>query len=179
VENQVAPILTATDQIRAAVVPPEPFTFTLTGRSGDIEIRLSNSSTDPLRVTMSLSSPKLRFPEGDVDVLLRPNGVTTVTIPVEARANGTSAVDVTLSTPAGQQLGDTVTLTSRVNSLTGFGQVLTGGLIIVLLTWWFSHWRSKRRGSPGSSDPPSGADDVSDEPTVNSPDGSPASLPTP
>ena len=38
-----------------------------------------------------------------------------------------------------------MTLTARVSALTGLGQVLTGGFILVLLTWWFTHWRSRRR----------------------------------
>ena len=46
-------------------------------------------------------------------------------------------VDATLVPP--------VTLTARVTALTGLGQVLTGGLVLGLLTWWFTHWRSRRR----------------------------------
>ena len=72
-----------------------------------------------------------------------------VVVPVEARANGTSAVEVELLTPLGEVLGEPVRLTSRVNALTGLGQVLTGGLILVLLTWWFTHWRSRRRAALG------------------------------
>jgi hypothetical protein len=36
-------------------------------------------------------------------------------------------------------------VTSRVQALTGLGQVITGGLILVLLTWWFNSWRTRRR----------------------------------
>jgi hypothetical protein len=52
-----------------------------------------------------------------------------------------------VSTPAGDPLGDVVDLTARVTALTGLGQVLTGGLIAIILTWWFSHWRSRRRAA--------------------------------
>ena len=66
-------------------------------------------------------------------------------VPVEARANGTSSITLTVTTPAGDTIAEPVTLTSRVTGFTGLGQLLTGGFILVLLTWWFSHWRSKRR----------------------------------
>jgi hypothetical protein len=124
---------------------PEPFTFTLTGRSGTIEIRLTNTIDETLQVVLALDSAKLDFPEGEQQVVLRPEGETTVIVPVEARANGTSAVDVVVTTPVGQPLDDPIVLTSRVTALTGLGQVLTGGLALVLLTWWLAHWRAKRR----------------------------------
>ena len=76
---------------------------------------------------------------------LRPLDETSLFVPVEAESNGTSPINLVVSTPAGQPLEDPVTLTARVSALTGLGQVLTGGLVLVLLTWWFTHWRSRRR----------------------------------
>ena len=140
-----AELLAEADAIRDAVVLPEPFTFTLTGRSGTIEVRLGNSGPDPLTVDLRLESPKVLFPEGAQTVTLRPDDQTSVVVPVEARSNGTSAITLTVSTPAGEPLDDPVTLTSRVTGFTGLGQVLTGGFVLVLLTWWFTHWRAKRR----------------------------------
>lgn len=145
VETVTAGLLGEADAIRDAVVLPEPFTFTLTGRNGTIEVRLGNASPDPLTVDLRLESPKVLFPEGDQTVTLRPGEQTSVVVPVEARSNGTSPITLTVSTPAGEQLDEPVTLTSRVTGFTGLGQVLTGGFILVLLTWWFTHWRAKRR----------------------------------
>ena len=76
---------------------------------------------------------------------LRPLAETSLFIPVEAESNGTSSIDLVVSTPAGAPLNEPVTLTARVSALTGLGQVLTGGLILVLLTWWFTNWRGRRR----------------------------------
>ena len=76
---------------------------------------------------------------------LRPLDETSVIVPVEAKANGTSSINLVVSTPAGDALGEPVTLTARVTALTGLGQVLTGGFVLVLLTWWFTHWRNRRR----------------------------------
>ena len=147
----------ATD-VTTSVVAPEPFTFTLTGRTGEIELILGNTSPDPLTVVVDLSSTKLLFPEGETTVELLPDDETKVLVPVEARANGTSAVTVAVRSPTGTDLVEPVRLTSRVTTLTGLGQVLTGGLIVVLLTWWFTHWRSGRRAelAAGAQRHPSG-----------------------
>lgn len=155
-----AEIQAEADAIRGSVVPPTPFTFTLTGRSGDIEIQVGNTSADPLDIVLRFSSPKLSFPEstpppddpaatdvGDHTVTLRPNDETSVVIPVKAKSNGTSPITVEVLTPAGEVIGNPVTITSRVTAFTGLGQVLTAAFILVLLTWWFAHWRSKRRAN--------------------------------
>jgi hypothetical protein len=140
-------LLAEADAIRSAVQLPEPFTFTLTGRRGTIEVRLGNTATEPLAVDVQFDSPKILFPEGRRQVTLRPGDQTAIVVPVEALSNGTSEIAVTVTTPAGEALGDPVTLTSRVTGFSGLAQVLTGGLVLVLLTWWFTHWRAKRRSA--------------------------------
>ena len=147
VNQRVDALLREATRLTTAVVPPEPFTFTLTGRSGEIELPFGNRLGEPVRVLIRLSSPKIVFPEGDIEVVLDPGVETRIVVPVESRANGTSAVEVEMFTPLGEPIGETVRLTSRVNALTGLGQVLTGGLVLVLLTWWFTHWRSRRRAA--------------------------------
>ncbi len=152
VEAEVAEMIAEADELTGAVVPPEPFTFTLTGKSGDIDMRLGNTGEETLTVKLRLSSPKLTFPEGEQTVELRPGAETSVIVPVRARANGTSLVTVEILTPLDQPLTEPVLVTSRVNALTGLGQVLTGGLIVVLLSWWFSHWRSRRKAAAANEE---------------------------
>ena len=95
---------------------------------------------------MRARSPKLTFPDGDLEVELEPSGNTEIELPVVARSNGTSSVEVELLTPAlGQTVDGPVVLTARVNALTGLGQVITGGAVLVLLSWWFGHFRRRRR----------------------------------
>ncbi len=144
VEAAVAELTAEAKALTDAVQLPAPFTFTLTGRTGTIEIRLGNTSDEPVNVLLQLDSSKVEFPDGDRIVTLRPNDETSVTIPVLARSNGTSAIDLVVSTPAGEQIDEPVTLTSRVTGFTGLGYLLTGGLILVLLSWWFTHWRARR-----------------------------------
>ena len=143
--STIAQLAQEADSIRTSVVPPDPFTFTLTGRSDDITIRVGNRGTEPLDVVVHLESPKLTFPTNDLRVRLRPNDTTDVRMTVDARSNGTSPVSVEIRTPLGDTLAEPVTLTSRVNALTGLGQVLTGAFVLVLGTWWFTNWRQRRR----------------------------------
>ena len=156
VEAATRSLIAEAEALEKSVGLPEPFTFTLTGRNGTIEIRLANTGDEPLNVVMQLESSKVAFPEGDQPVRLNPNDETTIIVPVEARSNGTSPITLTVTTPAGSMLGEPVTLTSRVTGFTGLGQLLTGGFILVLLTWWFSHWRAKRRAANGVHQDPSG-----------------------
>ena len=144
-EAIAAELMVEADTFKQAVELPEPFTFTLTGRSGTIEVRLGNTLDEPLDVIVALDSTKVKFPDGDQRVTLRPLDETSVIVPVEAESNGTSSIALIVSTPAGEALGEPVTLTARVTALTGLGQVLTGGLVLVLLTWWFTNWRSRRQ----------------------------------
>ncbi len=145
VDAATSAMIAEADTLRQAVRLPDPFTFTLTGRSGTIEVRIANTLDEPLDVIVSLDSTKVDFPEGDQRVTLRPLDETSVIVPVDAEANGTSSIELTVSTPAGEPIGEPVALTARVTALTGLGQVLTGGFVLVLLTWWFTHWRGRRR----------------------------------
>jgi hypothetical protein len=147
VEAATDVLLAEATALRESVQLPEPFTFTLTGRSGTIEVRITNTADEPLEVLVELSSSKVDFPEGPQRVTLLPLEETSVVVPVDAQSNGTSSITLQVSTPAGDPLGDVVDLTARVTALTGLGQVLTGGLIAIILTWWFSHWRSRRRAA--------------------------------
>jgi hypothetical protein len=147
VEAATAELLAEADALKQGVELPDPFTFTLTGRSGAIEIRIGNTLDEPLDVVVGLEASKIDFPDGQQPVTLRPGDETSVIVPVEAEANGTSSINLVVSTPQGEPLGEPVTLTARVTALTGLGQVLTGGLVLVLLTWWFTHWRNGRRAA--------------------------------
>lgn len=147
VEEELDRVLADAEQIRDGVVPPDPFTFTLTGREGAINVRVGNELSEPVDVVLRVSSSRLDFPDGDMAVTLAPQDVTVVSVPVVARSNGTSPVTVEILTPSLDPLTEPVTLTSRFTALTGLGPVLTGGLLLILLTWWFSHWRARRRAA--------------------------------
>jgi hypothetical protein len=140
------------EEIPAAIQMPEPFTFTLTGQSSEISLRIVNTSDVPLRAVLHAEASKLTFPEAPLDVLLPP-GASSVELAVQTLSNGTFAVQLQLRTPmGGQAIGEQLILTARVNALTGLGQVLTGGAVVVLATWWFSHLRKRRRPAHSAPD---------------------------
>ena len=129
----------------ASVVPPESFSFTVSGREATIPLRVTNTSATPLTVEVHLESDKLTFPANDLVVDLPPNQTTVVPVDIVARSNGVSPMTVVLRTPFGGQLAKPVVLTARVNNLTGLGRVMTVGLLLVLATWWFTYFKRRRR----------------------------------
>jgi hypothetical protein len=133
------------DAVGAAIDAPQQFTFTLTGRHSQIRLRFGNSGDTPLLVRVRVSSTKLAFPDDDVEVELAANAITDVEVDVTALSNGTFPVAVEVFTPLGGAVGQPVPLTARVNAISGLGKVLTGGALLVLLTWWLSHFRRRRR----------------------------------
>lgn len=136
----------ALQTIEEAIEPPAPFTFTLAGDASTITLRFRNTSTTQLKIGVRVSGPsRLAFPQPDTEVVLEPLAITDVTIPIEARSNGTSEVVVEVHTPSGSPIGEPIVLIARVNALSGLGQLLTGAALLVLATWWFSHFRRKRR----------------------------------
>jgi hypothetical protein len=120
--------------------------ITLSSRNGQIRVRLRNNSDSRVTVKVRLSSAKLKFPKGSQSVTIEPQGNADVSIPVTARSNGQFPVVVSLITPQGQvPIGQTVTITARVNALAGLGQFVSFSIALVLLAWWFNHWRKARR----------------------------------
>lgn len=150
VDESIAALAADAERLRDAVALPNPFTFTMTGRQGSIEVRIANSIDETLIVRLALASAKVSFPEGDRVVTLDPSGETSVIVPVQARSNGTSTIELSLMTPAGEPLDGPVTLTARVTALAGLGQVITVGLLLVVASWWYSSWRTRRRRALGA-----------------------------
>jgi len=133
------------DGVFNSIQLPEPFTFTLTGRTSELRLNIRNNADEDRTVVVRALSPKLRFPAGDQTMTLPP-GVTEVVIPVEARANGSSSVEIQLLTPVfNQRLGPSAFLEARVNAMSGLGPLITGIAIVLLLSCWFSHFRRRRR----------------------------------
>ena len=55
------------------------------------------------------------------------------------------------------RLPNEIRITARVQALSGLAQLVTAVLVILLATWWFTHWRARRReqqAEPPDSDTP-------------------------
>lgn len=142
------------DAFRTGVVAPNPFAFTLTGRTGSIVFRLRNTTDVALKVIVRLSATKMTFPENDKLITLAPQSQTPVSFEAETKSNGTSQVILRVLTPNGNQIIPDVALTAQVRALTGLGPLLTGAGLLVLATWWVRHWRltRRKRGAIGTTD---------------------------
>ena len=131
--------------LRAAIKRPDSFRFTVGGSESPIPLRIENAGDTPLRVLVRIVSEKLVVPDGDVDVVLEPNTINEISVPVTARSNGVFPVSVELWTPAGNLIDEPLQLTARASSLAGLGRVVTVGALLVLVSWWFSYFRRSRR----------------------------------
>jgi hypothetical protein len=139
---------------RAQVSVPESLTFTLGGKTSDLRLQLRNSSNTPMSVLVTLSSAKLSFPEKPQIVRVDANSATDLIIPVVARANGTFPLEVVLYTPDGlTQVGKRIRLSARVSALAGLGQLASGVAILLLMSWWFTHWRKQNRAKATENHP--------------------------
>ena len=122
-------------ELRSSIGLPRGFSFTLTGRRTDIPVKLFNSSETALTVVVRLTSTKLAAAESPT-VVLPPREYTDVLVPIEARSNGRFPVTLEVLTPVGDvRLGEAVPLEVRVGALRGIGPLLTGALLLVLLSW--------------------------------------------
>lgn len=132
--------------IRNSIVLPEHFSFTLTGRRSEVPVKLRNTSDTALTVKVRMSSPKLLFPDPPQLLTVEPGGYGEVNIRIEARTNGSFPVSLEVLTPAGDvAIGAPVPLKASVTALNGLGNLVTGALLLVLLTWWIRHVRQNKR----------------------------------
>lgn len=135
-----------TRELSDGVLPPVATTFTLGGRDAPLRFSVRNDGDTDVRVRIRLTSAKLTLPEGDKVVLIPARSSTAVDIPVVARSNGRFPVSLQLLTPdGGVPIGPVATLTARVNALAGLGQLVTGIAVLLLLSWWISHFRRQHR----------------------------------
>ena len=132
--------------IRTAIQVPAGFAFSLTGRSTTVPIKLYNNSAVALTVRVRMTSSKLKFPDGDVIQELAPQSFTEIRIRIDTLANGRSPATLQVLTPDGSTLlAPPVPLTASVTVLSGLGNLITGALLLVVLTWWVRHVRKNRR----------------------------------
>jgi hypothetical protein len=141
--------LTAVDDdlgaVTSSIVPMDRRQFTITSRRTTIPISVRTTWPEPLKVKVRLTSPKLRFPEGD-QVITVTDDSPPFRVPVEAKSNGTFRVTATFLTPEGDALlAPPMTITVRSTALSGLGILVTIAAALALVAWWLQHLRSKRR----------------------------------
>ena len=133
-----------TTEVRNRVSVPMSGTVNLTGRDTPLPLIIENSGNEPLTVFVRLNAPRLIVPDEPIQTILLP-GTNSLQIPVEARTNGSFAVEIEVLSPAQTPVVKGVTITATAMTLSGFGRLVGVGLILVLVSWWISHLRQQRR----------------------------------
>ena len=72
-------------------------------------------------------------------------GTTRIPIAIHTTIPGDSPVEITVLTPDGSVVLDEVEYTVRSTAISGIGVFLSVGAAVVLVVWWFRHWRKTRR----------------------------------
>lgn len=130
-----------TEQISTSTAP----TVTLTARRGGVPITLSSTADFPTRVRVSLASSKLRFPDGNSQVVDLTRQNTTVRFTVEARTSGSFPLTVMVTSPDGNLDISQTRLTVRSTAASGVGILLSAGAAGFLAIWWARNIFGRRR----------------------------------
>jgi hypothetical protein len=151
VEATAATLRTQFDAITTCIEGPDSFTFTMNGQDTTLHANILNRCEEPLLVKVALSATqnKMAFPDGNVvQARLERRVITDVPIRVRARTNGSSTIIMSIYAPADTApLAPPTVIKAEVSALTGLAQVLTGGALLILLTWWVRNLRRNRRAS--------------------------------
>ena len=155
-DNYIAGLRELLASVRSAVTVTTPDTITLSGRSGAIRIQIRNNSQAPLTVRVRMSSAKLNLQNPVRTVTLAAGGTTEVQVDAGTRSNGRFPLSIRITTPeGGLEVVPFIRVTARMNAIAGFGQYLSLFLLVLVLFWWWTHWRrarSKRVGGTTVSD---------------------------
>jgi hypothetical protein len=120
--------------------------ITLTSQRGRVPVTITSSAPYPVTGTLTLSSDKLLFPDGQTKQVTVVPGITNpFYFNVETRASGLFKVGVTLDAPGGDVTlaGGQVSVRSTATSVVGI--VLSVGAVLVLVVWWLRTSRKRRR----------------------------------
>ncbi|HEY6474447.1 MAG TPA: DUF6049 family protein, partial [Acidimicrobiales bacterium] len=121
-------------------------TVTFTAQQASIPITVLSSAPYPVNVTVTLTSDKFVFPNGDSHHLLLDRPTTSWRFTARARTSGDRLpIDVTLHTQNGQLVLARTVLTVQSTAISFVGVALTILAGAVLLVWWARTWRRSRR----------------------------------
>ena len=142
---------TIADLFGAVTIVNPGDSYTLATEHSALPLVLRNDLAVPIRVRLQVDAPP-GMSVTDLGVQEVPPGYLPLRVPVEVHITQRVAVDVTLRTPDGVQLGDPVRLSVHSNA---YGRVLfaitlTGGLVLALLVGRRLYHRF--RGQPDRAD---------------------------
>ena len=134
------------DSLTSAISLPTSQKVTLTSSSGKIPLVITNTLPVEALVEISVSSPKLEFPEGTTyEIALSPSSTTRTDIAVTTRASGAFPLDVEIASSGGGLLVARSRIDVRSTAISGFGLFVSILAGLFLLVWWGRHFRHTRR----------------------------------
>lgn len=132
--------------LTSAISLPTSQKVTLTSSSGKIPLVITNALPVTALVRITVSSPKLEFPDGTTyEIVLSPSNTTRTDIEVTTRASGAFPLDVEVSTGGGGLPVATSRIDVRSTAISGLGLFVSILAGLFLLVWWARHFRHSRR----------------------------------
>jgi hypothetical protein len=120
-------------------------TITLTAQKGRVPVTITSDAPYPVTGTLTLTSDKLTFPNGQTKPVTVVPGITNpFYFNVQTRASGLFKVDVSLSSPAGGLTLAAGQVSVRSTATSVVGVILSLGAVAVLLVWWLRTSRKRR-----------------------------------
>ena len=110
--------------------------ITLASRRAELPIMIRNSQPLPIRVVLTITSEKLRFPDGEtLDLRLEP-GINEISIRVETVASGDARLTASITSPDSRIDLATGNVDIRSTAISGLGLVISIVALLVLGAWW-------------------------------------------
>jgi hypothetical protein len=119
---------------------------TLTAQTATIPVTIVSTADLHLTATLTLSSPKLVFPQGATRTVRVDHQTNSVQVEVRARTTGDLPLSYTLTAPGGALVIAHGRMTVRSTATSIVAIVLTLAAAAVLSGWWArTFWQSRRR----------------------------------
>lgn len=113
-------------------------------RSAPIPVVVESSADGPRKVMLRLQSDKVRSIDDARVIEIQP-GTTSIDVELEARSLGVSPLEVSMWTPDGSTMLASTQFEIRSTAIPGLGLLVTGGAVLLLLSWWIVDARARRR----------------------------------
>ncbi len=136
------------EEALAPIEMPQGPAITLAATKSVIPLTISNNADGPRQVQLRFTSRKVQVLEQNALYVLDP-GVNTLEINVEARSLGLSPLEVEVLSPDGAVELASTRFQIRSTAVPGLGFALSGAALAVLIIWWITNARNRRRRERG------------------------------
>jgi len=146
----------------ARITASKPRSLTLTSRNTFVPLRFTNDTGREVRVRLKLQSPRLAFPDGDVQTLTLQPGVNRFDVDVDVRASGQFVLQAELVAPDSDRVLASTRQRIRSQTFSGVGLMLSGGALFFLVVWWSRTLRRRDRDAETDEGDTDAAPDAGD-----------------